>query len=173
MLLVTGTLLVQLSAPVLCFKGYYTYLCWYHWKYPCLWGPHADAHTNTMDAMWTHIKFHLSVDNWKAHYIFCLAEYMFGGCVRFAPHRPLLHVHLHWEIGVVCSVGTVVTTDHRGGHSILCTVILALILTSRLSNHLLPPLAPSTTSTLKTFCLIPTEDFPAVTDLCYSRANML
>ena len=132
---------------------------------------HTGAHPNTIDAMWTHIKVHLSVDNWKPHCIFCLAEYMFGGCVPFLP--PLLHVNLHWEMGPVWSVGTVVTTHHLGGHSILCTVILALIHTACLSSHLLPPLAPPTTATLKALCLISTEDFPAVAGLCYSRANML
>jgi hypothetical protein len=114
---------------------------------------HAGAHNSTIDAMWTHIKVHLSVDNWNAHYIFCLAEYSFGGCVPFTPHWPLLHVHLHWEMCAVCSVGTVVTTDDRGGHSTLCTIILAFILTSLLSSHLLPPLAPPTNATLKALCL--------------------
>jgi len=114
-------------------------------------GPHWCSH----QYYWCHVnahKVHLGVDNWKAHYIFCLAEHMFEGCVPFEPHRPLLHVHLHWEMGAVWSVGTVVTTDHLGGHSTLCTIVLELILTSCLSSHLLPPLAPPTTATLKAFC---------------------
>lgn len=158
-----------------CVSRVTTRICvsWYHWNYLLLSGPHGGAHTNTIDAMWTHIKVHLSADNWKAHYIFCLAEYMFEGCVPFAPHRPHLHVNLLWELGVVCSVGTVVTTDHRGGHSILYTVLLALILASYLSRRLLPLLAPPTTATWKALCLFSTEDFPAMVGLCYSRANIL
>jgi hypothetical protein len=55
-LLVTGVLLMQLSAPALCFKGYYTYLCQQislklfasirgtHWCSHQYYQCHVDAH---------------------------------------------------------------------------------------------------------------------------------
>jgi hypothetical protein len=55
MVLVTGIRLVRLSAPVLCFKGYYTDL--FRQISLKLSGAHTGAHTSTIDAMWMHIKF--------------------------------------------------------------------------------------------------------------------
>ena len=86
-----------------CVSWVTVHLCvsWYQWNYLLLSGVCTGAHTNTIGTTWNHVKVHFSAYNWKAQYVFYLAQYMFGAYVRLVLSPRLHLVHSHCEM---CSV---------------------------------------------------------------------
>ena len=141
-------LCIQQSVYALCFNG----LCvrQYYWNSLRLSVACTLSHTNKIDAIWKHVKFHISAYNWKVHHVLYLTEYVF---VVYVSHQ----VH-----PFICSCAL---WDVLSGQSGLCTVTLALIHPLCLWSHLLQPLAAPTTPTFKALCLIAKENFLAVVGL--------
>jgi hypothetical protein len=138
---------------MLCFSG--LCVCQYHWKSLRLSGACTLSHTNKIDAIWKHVKLHISAYTWKVHHLLYLTEYMFG---VYMSHD------VYPFIMFMCIVRCVKWSErpvylHAGIHPPLTPV-----------KHL-QPLAAPTTATFKALCLIAIENFLAVVSLYCSGAS--